>query len=114
MLSFYYWRYKTEPRPALGDILDSATLLPLKKKGFYLYTIDGRVAVERVCRYERLDEELDAIRTQLALPERLELPRAKASYRKDRRHYGEIFTAAEQAKVAELFADEIRLFGYQF
>jgi hypothetical protein len=82
--------------------------------GYDLYTIDGGVAVDKICRFENLHEELETIRNQLGIPEKLELPRAKSSYRKDTRNYREILNDIEKEKIAELFFEEINLFGYSF
>jgi hypothetical protein len=70
--------------------------------------------VDRVCLYENLTEELENIRLRLGLPEKLELPRAKATFRKDRRSYREILNEAQAAKIGALFSEEIALFNYEF
>ena len=41
------------------------------------------------------------------------LPRAKGGFRKDRRSASEMLSAADQARVAALFGDEIARFGYR-
>lgn len=114
VISLYYWKHKTEPRPTILEFIESDALLRLKQRGYDLYTIGGQLAVDRVCRFEHLADELEAIRTQLGMPEKLVLPRAKAGFRKDRRNYREILGEVEQARIATLFRDEIELFGYEF
>jgi len=86
----------------------------LKKYGFNSYTINGRVVVDKVCRYEKLSEELDNVRRQVGMPEALELPRAKASYRKDRRSYRELLTDHDKEEISRMFRSEIELFNYEF
>ncbi len=88
--------------------------MSLKRKGFELYTIDGQVAVDKVCRFENLSEELEVIRKQFGIPEKLELPRAKSGYRKDKRSYRDILGEEEKVKIAERFRDEINLMGYEY
>jgi sulfotransferase famil protein len=114
VLSLYYWRHSSEPRPTISDFLESNVPLALKRKGFELYTIDGQIAVDKVCRFENISEELEAIRKQVGIPEQLDLPHAKSQFRKDKRNYRDILDVGQQAKIAELFSDEIRLFGYEF
>jgi len=114
VLSLYYWRFKSEPRPTISEFLETHFPLLLKRRGIGLYTIDGVVAVDRVCRFEDLSEELDVVRRQVGIAEKLDLPHAKSQYRKDKRSYREVLDAKQQAKIAELFSDEIRLFGYEF
>lgn len=114
IISHYYWCYRSVPRPTISDYIESRRVLVLKRRGYDLYTIDGKIAVDKVCRFENIQEELEAIRRQLGIPEKLELPRAKSKYRKDKRSYREILSEEERAKISELFRDEINLLGYEF
>jgi hypothetical protein len=114
VVSLYYWQNQTEPRLPFSAFIQSAAPLALKRKGFGLYTIDGRVVVDKICRFENLPEELEAVRTKIGIPEKLELPRAKSRFRKDKESYRDIYGETEKARIAELFSDEIRLFGYEF
>jgi hypothetical protein len=114
LVSYYYWAYKSEPRPAFAEYVRSSRPLALKQSGFEKYTIDGRIAVDKICRFENLEEELEAIRTRIGIPEKLQLPRAKSRFRKAGRSYRDYFGEGEKLRVAELFSDEISLFGYEF
>ena len=114
MLSLYAWRCQTEPKPTLSEFIDSRAARDLTRRGIEVYTIDGQVVVDRVCRYENLDAELQFLQERLELPEPLLLPHAKASHRTDRRHYREIFQPHEADKINDLFYREISLFGYTF
>lgn len=114
VMSLYYWRYKKEPRPALSRFIDSKRLGSLKKRGYAVYTIDDNIVVDRVCLFENLANEVKAISGILGFPEPLKLPRAKASYRNDKRHYREILTDNERKKIEKIFNKEIALFGYEF
>lgn len=113
-ISLYYWRYKSEPRPPIAEFVNSQEPMILKKRGYELYTIDGKIAVDKICRFENLVDELEQVRKQIGLPEKLDLPRAKSKYRKDKAHYRDLLTEAEKAKIAELFHDEIRSMGYEW
>ena len=66
-ISLYYWRCRSQPPPTISAFLDSDIPLNLKKKGIELYTIDGEIAVDRVCLYENLTEELETIRRTILL-----------------------------------------------
>jgi hypothetical protein len=114
VISFYYWQHPAEPRPSLDDFLNSPRCRLLKERGFNVYTIDGALAVDRVLRFERLADDLEEVRVHLGLPQPLVLPLAKSSSRKDRRHYREILTDAQRQRIAEMFADEIDMFEYEF
>lgn len=114
VVSLYYWRCRTEPRPTISEFVDSGGPLRLKRRGYDLYTIDGQVAVDRICRFEHLTEELEVVRTRLGIPEELQLPHAKAGFRADKKSYRDILDDESKAKIATLFSDEIRLLGYEF
>jgi hypothetical protein len=114
VISLYYWLHKSEPRPTILEFVTTEAPLVLQHLDKNVYMINGQVAVDRVCRYEHLAEELEAVRTRLGIPEKLELPHAKAGYRKDRRNYRDILGKEEQLKIAALFREEIDLFGYEF
>lgn len=75
----------------------------------------GRVLVDRVLRYERLDRELGDVFNRLGIPFDGSLGvRAKSEYRTDRRPYREVFTRAQAALVGRVFEAERRLHGYEF
>jgi hypothetical protein len=113
IISLYYFNYRSEPRPTISEFVGSTIPLSLKRGGFEIYTIDGQIAVDKICRFENLSEELEVIRKQLGIPEKLDLPRAKSTFRKDKRSYRDILGEAEKEKIEELFRDEINLFGYK-
>lgn len=113
-VSFYFWRHRSEPRPTISHVLATDEPLRLKHFGLDVYTIDGRVGVDKVCRYENLKEDLDEVRRRVGISETLELPSSKSQFRPDRRSYRELLTDNERDRIAELFAPEIALFGYQF
>lgn len=114
VISLYYWRYRSEPKPTITEFLESDVPLALKNKGSRLYTIDGKVVVDKVYRFENLAEELETVRKLLGIPDKLDLPMAKSSFRKDKRNYREILNDTQKEIVARIFRDEIRLFGYEF
>ena len=114
MISGYYWRCQTEPRPSISEFMQSDYPMLLKKRGIGLYTIDGKIAVNRICRFENLQQEMETVRTALGIPEELQLPRAKSRFRKDKRPYQEVLNDAERDFVSGLFKDEIKLLGYKF
>ncbi|MGA2489988.1 MAG: sulfotransferase family 2 domain-containing protein, partial [Anaerolineales bacterium] len=91
VVSLYYWQNKTEPRQPFSTFIQSDAPLSLKRKGFELYTIDGRVTVDKICRFENLSEELEVVRTRLGIPEELNLPHAKSRFRKDKENYRDIY-----------------------
>ena len=114
IISHYYWHYKTEPRPEISDYIVSGNPIILKNRGLNLYTIDGSIAVDKVCRFENINQELEEIRVKLGIPEKLVLPRAKSKFRKDRRNYRDILSNIDEVNITRLFKDEIDLLNYTF
>ena len=114
VLSLYHWKQRKRARSSLTDFIRSDELQVLKRRGIGLYTIDGQVAVDRICRFEHLADELEALRLQWGIAEPLELPRLKAQYRRDRRSAREVLGDDDRLRIAELFRDEIALMGYRF
>lgn len=113
-VSQYYWRRAEGSPHNFSEFINSRNLRSLRKKGYGLYTIDGEVVVDRICRYENIADELDFIRKQLKLPGKLELPRTKSGTRNDTVHYRDLFDNTDRKKIAGLFAEEISLLGYEF
>jgi hypothetical protein len=112
-ISRYFWRTKKRAeRPSLEDYLRATR--PTLISDWHLYTVDGELAVDFVGRYERLEEDLETVRQRLGLPRRLELPRAKGQYRKDRTHYSEFLSPTERALIEQTCAREFAAFGYTF
>lgn len=73
------------------------------------------ILVEKICRYENLDEDLDDVFKKLGVPFRgLQGYRAKGYYRHDRRHYSEFLPHGYREKISEVFKKEILLLGYEY
>jgi hypothetical protein len=82
-----------------------------------LYTdMDNRtLLVDRVLRYEQLDRDLGEVFKQQGIPWKGSLDVfAKSAYRTDRQPYRNWYSAAQQALIGQVFADEIREFNYAF
>ena len=73
------------------------------------------IIVDRVLRYENLNEELGHVFAQLGISFDGSLGvRAKGNHRLDRRPYQEIYTQEQKQIVADAFSKEIALHGYTF
>ncbi len=76
---------------------------------------DGKIIVDRVLRYENLNEELADVFGMLGVPFGGSLGATeKSHYRQDRRPYREVYTPAWREAVGKLFSPEIELLGYEF
>jgi len=114
VISDYYWMHQSQPRPPIAQHMTHWRLRRLDRHGWGIYTIDGQVAVDKICRFERLTDDLEEVRQHVGLPAPLELPRAKSQYRTDKRKYYEVFSSSEAEKIARYFRDEIKLLGYEY
>ena len=118
------WRWRTAkragsgPELAFGDYLEalrrhdfSHRAIPRHWNNWPLYTIDDRIAVDFVGRFEQLERDLRRVFERIGLPPP-KLPHAKNSGR--RRPYASWYGNTERAQVSELFGPEIAQFGYSF
>jgi hypothetical protein len=111
---FYWWHRNDDPKPPFSEFVASRAPEKLMKKGWELYTIDDEIAVDCVCRYEHLSEDLEEVRGRIGLPKPLSLPRAKSSHRADKRSYKELIHPDDGEYIREYFQKEIDAFGYDF
>ena len=113
VVSLYFWKYKDRAElPDFEAYVDEIWIEQLSNNR-RLYRIRGQMALDRVLRYENLDQELTDVWGQLDLPGTPDLPRAKGNAR-PAGHYRELYTDASRARVASVFADTIEAFGYEF
>lgn len=75
----------------------------------WLCDAEGQVLADFVGRYERLDQDFARVARRLSLP--AELARLNGSLHQP---YATHYDARAKARVAALYADDIRVFGYAF
>ncbi len=78
-----------------------------------IYAIGDGIVADRVLRYERLDEEINALVAELGLPAMPEMPRLR-SYAPDRPHYSTFYSDATRNMVGRWYSKEIAALGYRF
>ena len=110
-VSRYYWS-TVEPRPEIGDFLASAPIHWLSN--WHIYTIDDRIAVDFVGRYETLVGDLHTIVNKIGLPGLPSLPNAKGGYRVNREHYGKVFNDRARCLIERACAREMAAFVYRW
>ena len=113
LVSAYHWhKYQTNEAVTFDEFL--AQQRPYILSNFEIYSIDSKVAVDFVGRYENLREDLDKVLAQVGIPGPVELPRLKGAARTDKRPYREVITPDQQAQIERLCRAEIDLMGYRF
>jgi hypothetical protein len=112
VISKYYFKFRTKPRPAMSDFLASpvANSIP----GYDMYTDQSEVLVDRVYRYEQLVDSLADAYCRVGIQGAPRLPHAKGAFREDRSHYRDVLSVHEGATIASVYAREIRLMGYKW
>lgn len=111
-ISDYYWR-ASRGGPQSLDAYFRKFRGRFRHLNFPRYSLDGKPAVDAIVRFEHLVPDLTSVLKQVGIAFDGVLPRAKGSSRKDRRHYSELLTPAQQQIIAREFAAEIELLGYQ-
>ena len=113
-VSHYFHRNRSRDFNSIMDYLrhDEGDMI----RGFDMYSICGKLALDKVFAYEESETALEEISGILNLQEKLTLPeyRAKSEFRTDRRHYSEILTEEEASAISERYAREISLMGYKY
>jgi len=104
----YYSKEKWNPN-SLDDFFARGRF----PKDLSRYSIKGKIAVDKILRYENLLDELSEVFGELGIPWEGSLGvRAKGGFRKDRRPYTEVLSEEQIEIIAKEFADEIRIMKY--
>lgn len=110
-VSMFHWENRGKNRPRTWEeFLEHGEFRP----DFGLYTLQGKLAVDFVGRYESLQDDLTRALKTIGFQEDIILPHAKGDFRKDPRGYREYYTPAQRDLIGEVFAPEIALFDYEF
>jgi hypothetical protein len=104
------WHKQYTPGLTLDAYLDNGIFC--YNAPFYC-DVDGSAIVDRILRYDRLDQELPALFAESGIPFD-GLPNAKGGIRKDRRTYHEVLSTDQKTKIEEAFQKEIHLLNWEF
>jgi Sulfotransferase family len=114
-VSLYYFMHDKNSReaPSFSQFLKESP--PGHLSNFHLYAIDGKIAVDRVVRYEDLLIGLADIWTSVGIRDPVELPHSKGQFRPSAtRDYRTMFTDDDAELVARVCQPEIEAYGYSF
>lgn len=113
VVSQYYWRL-SEPRMSMKLFLKSKHFKDLIKKGRNVYTINNRVAVDKIYKYEFINDAIIDLSEKFKFAEKLELPRTKSTSRPKKRQYSDILNLDEKKYIGKVFEKEIINLDYEF
>lgn len=111
LISMYFFRYRSDNRPPITDLLDDL-ILRAKNGGWRVYTINNEIAVDKVFKYEDLNDALTEIANRIGINEEIILPFAKQEHRKKSSRPEDILSQSDLDKIRNAFSQEIELFGY--
>jgi len=116
-VSAFHWHDKIKPHLTKNGFKEylktSYALLPCD---YELYSIDGKIAVDKVFKYENLEEIIPTLNEKFNLdidPSLMSSIKMKGGLRKDN-HYSDFYDNELKELVAEYFIKEIVEFGYEF
>jgi len=108
VISYIYFKHAQELNADNGkDINTYVTdrlMETIKRGGYELYTSGGKVIVDRIYRYEDMEDALKDLAQRLNLPEIPILPRMKSGFRKDRKPWHEVLEPQNVRRIRECFS----------
>ena len=113
-VSNYFWRCTRDRKPMTLEQYFERYQGRFPQYNFQYYSIDGKVAVDYVGRFEELTDGMAHALAQVGIEFDGWLPKAKSHTRKDKRHYSELFDERQQQIIADHFRSEIELLGYEY
>jgi len=116
IISYYWWRVKKKSYEGsfhefCYDLLQGKIKFPPASE---LYSINGKIAVDYIGKYESLESDFDFICKKLKLPICEKLTKEKASYRESESHYNDYYDPETIKIVMNRYKNEIELFHYKF
>jgi hypothetical protein len=112
-VSAYHFRYRHAEKPPPF----SAYMRQRRDawiNNYEIYSNEGDVCVDFVGRFESLDADLRQALKEVGVDFAEGLPRAKANFRREQKHYRDYYDEETRDIVSGWYAPEIRLLGYEF
>lgn len=110
-VSYYHWATRGEARPP--SFREFTLVQGRRVRGWPIYAIGDRPAVDLVGRYETLEADLARVLDRLGIDAPVELPRAKAGLRPGR-DWRDYYDTETRALIGRVNKREIALMGYEF
>ena len=112
-VSQYFWKNrKLVEKPDMQEFFRSLSTPSMSN--WNVYSGKDGVLVDRILRYENLDQELSSVGNLLGIKIDISSIHAKSHTRTDKRNYREIIDKKSRLIIEERCAKEIKHFGYQW
>ena len=113
-ISMYFW-----DKNSLGDIsfdeyLKTKNGREFRNYNFPIYTHNDKVVVDFIGKFENLKDDLEKICKKVGIKFDGWLPKAKGSYRTEKKHYSHYYNDETSELIKNHFKKEIELLGYNF
>ncbi len=108
-----YFRYRRSKKKIPFDEFLQRVVEKKKYRNFNLYSVRKNVVVEKIYKYEGLNDCLEDIEKMTGTAIKDNFPRAKSQHRADRRTASEILSEQQKAIIREACSEEFDLLGYQ-
>jgi len=118
-ISSFWWnrpKSKVTEREKLNEFIMHAMFPTFSDWRLYTDEQKEEVIVDKVFKYEEMDESFRYLEKRLNFPEKIVMPekRYKGSVRKNYNHYREVLTKEENERIKKVFNKEIKEFGYEY
>ena len=112
-VSYYYWKNRNGSYKNFTEFMEAGA--GGRVKGFDLYSIGGKVVVDDVFRFEKLEESMELIKNKIGLPSVPDLKtiKTKSGIRNTKKGVRELITKKEEELISLYAAREIRLMDYK-
>jgi hypothetical protein len=113
-VSWYFYKTKSKrSRPSFEKFMSSRRRAYVNNHE--IYGLDEAMAVDFLGRYETLQEDLDKALKAAGVEQRIEIPQVNVTPNKDEaRDYRSYYSDEMREMIAEWYAPEIKLLGYEF
>jgi len=124
--SEYFWKTRNKKQaPSFSEFVEGLfqskstheEFLPRKPFNWTIYTIDDKVVVNKVLRYENLISDFAEVAKYLNIPLEKQIASAKSGYRpknKQPKWYRTLYTKDDIFMVESLYKNELDCFNYRF
>ena len=113
VISQYFWRTKNK-NPKFSKFIKSKHYKDLIKKGENIYTINNNIVVDKIFKYEEINESMIKLKKILNLPDEIKLPVTKSNTRKIKKDYKTFLSNNNRDYIYNTFKKEIKKFNYKY